>query len=183
MPFPPALKALFEAATASPAETALDQSGLLQALEQPGLEDSPLWASLKGGLGGAMRGMSRVMAPSPLELLTGAGTMGLAGVGGRAAKAAAPTMDLLESTPTLQVSPSWDDVGALLGDLRGSLAKVPQATGSFNAGAPRALQGLSKAGPPSLPPEFVPRGGEAAFNATRPAPSGVLPHLRPRGAQ
>ena len=86
--------------------------------------------------------------------------------------------DVVEPRPPAQVNPSMDDVDAIIADSRRRQARVPQATGWYRG------PGAQTASARNMPPEFVPRGGEAVFNAGKPAigPQTNLPP-RPIGAR
>lgn len=143
---------------------------------------SGLWnhpgETLRGGLSGALEGMRSLTSPAMLAQL------GLMAGGAGAARAAAPAaedavqmgrqaFDVVDHIPVPQSMPSMPDVDAVLGDAYRQMAKVPNATGQLRR--PMA-QG------PQLPPEFVPRGGEAAFNSARPPSMGPDINLPPNSA-
>lgn len=146
--------------------------------------------TLGGFASGALEGMRGFTSPMDLVLAAAPGALAGRGAGmvaegaleaaPRLAKMGRQAFDVVEDLPIRQVMPSMDDVAALGGDLKRNLAKIPNATGQMRRpGNP--LAGLQSARP-ELPPEFVPRGGEAAFNATRPAGGGPAVELPPNFA-
>lgn len=141
-----------------------------EALDKRRLNQSPLEAQIRGFGAGALEGLRGLT--SPAQLL---GLAGMAVPGGAMARfapkalqglsrAAGPTMDLIESSPVAQVAPSMDDVASLIGQMKANMAKIPQAG--------------TMAGRSSMGAEFVPRGSEAAYNASRAASQ--LPTVTPK---
>lgn len=132
-----------------------------------------------GGFGAgsmnAMRGMT-----SPAEIAANLspfggtalralrGASGIAKGAGAMAKAARPTLDLIEPSVVKQVAPAMDDVNSLIGDLQRNLSRVPNKrpvpadTGRFVDEVQSDWQGLG-----GQLPEFTPRGGEGIYNAGR----------------
>lgn len=149
------------------------------ALDHPTLERSPMEARLRGFGAGAMEGVRSMTDPLSIasfaipgmHSLMGAarGAEGIAG-GVRAAKALAPTMDLIESPAVRQVAPAIDDVESLVGDLRRNLARIPSSRA-----VAKPTSALEQLGTMAPQPEFVERGGEAAYNAGRTAQTGIQP--------
>jgi hypothetical protein len=137
--------------------------------------ENPLEA-LGGFASGALEGARGMTTP-----LDAAAVLPFGGVARALGKTAAPmrrtmqAFDVVDDIPTPQIQPGQGEVTDLLWDLQNRLGGIPQATGqmrrpSTQAGSPMA--GLRSAAPRSTiapSPEFVPRGGEAAYNAGRPA--------------
>lgn len=125
-------------------------------------------ATLGGFASGALEGARRFTSPlDALSMLPMAGAMGAAGkaagqFGDDAVRMGRQAFDLVDDIPPAQAMPSFDDVAALGGDLQRNLAKIPSAGQRPPVGAPTPALGGN------LPAEFVPRGGEAAWNAGQP---------------
>ena len=146
-------------------EPLVPQNPAIERLAQPGLEDSPGWAMAKGFGSGALEGLRQQTSPLNLGAAAlsavpmGAALRGLRGASQIGRGLAQVTPDLVEAAPMArQVMPAAEDVNALLGQMRYNMAKLPRPS------APPAV-------PPRMPAEFVPRGGEAAWNAPRPMPT------------
>jgi hypothetical protein len=112
---------------------------LQESMTEPHLDESPWWAQVKGFGAGALEGLRNQITPANLAMLAlpgggaarGGAEAAEAGVG--AARAAAPTMDLIESSPwqsVRQVAPTMGDVDALAGGLKDTLARIPNGTRS-----------------------------------------------------
>ncbi len=117
-------------------------------------------AQIRGGLAGAAQGVRESFNPlsigtSMLPFIGGA-ARGMMGAG-RAAKAAGPTLDLVEPSVVKQVAPAMDDVDSLIGDMQRNLAKVPNRAQP----APH-METLGESAA-----EFTPMGGEGLYNAGR----------------
>lgn len=154
------LKRGWNAAT-TPLVSPEDQELTMNAIDAPSLDRSPMEASLRGFAAGAMKGFGDMSSPASIAGLIGGGGGAMGGLRalGRAGKVAGPTLDIIDTPAIQQVAPAADDVTSLIGDMQRNLAKIPRR------GAPQ--------GPASVTPspEFVPQGGEAAFNAVRPSQS------------
>src|SRR3972149_9967842 len=70
-------------------------------------------------------------------------------------RAARPTIEAISEVAPQQVMPTATDVEAIISGLKQSLARTPTSVAKV---APRASQ---------MPAEFIPRGGEAGYNAAR----------------
>ncbi len=146
------------------------------ALDAPSEQRSPFEAQLRGFGAGAMEGVRRMTSPlemGSMMLGGGAAFAGLRGAGraGQAISRLAPTMDLIEPSVVKQVAPAMDDVSSLIGDMQRNMARIP----SKRPPMPAQAQG-NAFGRQAPSAEFVPRGGEAAFNALRPAPTPPAPY-------
>lgn len=141
-----------------------------------------------GFLSGSLEGVRGLTSPAQLAAIAASLGGGYAGAkllgrfGDEVGQVARPTLDVLEDIPIRQVQPSAHEVEGLVSELGQNLSRIPNATGKLRRPgiAPQAMQGLEQAGPrvPSrMPPEFVPRGGETAWNARRPmgGPSVEMP--------
>lgn len=147
-----------------------------------GLEDIPEAAG--GFLSGALEGARGMTTPLDAAALAAPGALGAVGALGRTApvvsqiaKRAAPTIDILEDVPLRQITPNAQVVDELVTGLGQRMREIPQATGRIRRpGQNPAIQALEQQPaprpmqPPQAPPpgpEFVPVGGEAAYNAGR----------------
>ncbi len=107
-------------------EEALDP--LQQWLQKRSRDQSPMEAQIKGFGSGALEGLRGLTSPASLVGMVPAGTAAKAlAFAPKVARMVGPTMDLLESAPVRQMAPAMDDVSALIGSMKHSLAKVPQA--------------------------------------------------------
>jgi hypothetical protein len=137
---------------------------------------------LGGFASGAMEGMRGEVNPLNVAGLAMPGLLGAMRGASVADDLARPAIqygrqafDTVERIPPRQVMPSADDVSALTGDLQRNLAKVPSATGQIRR------PGFQQPRNP-MPAEFVPRGGETAFNAGRPRGGGPDINLPPNAS-
>lgn len=146
-------------------------SQTIDRMAQPGLNDSPMWARMKGFGSGALEGLRQ--QTSPLNLAASAATMlpggamlrGIGGAGrmGEAASGAIQglsrvTPEFLDAAPAVrQLMPEADDVTRLYHQAQQAMSRVP--TGS--ARLPSV----------SLPAEMVTPGAEAGYNAVRAIPT------------
>jgi hypothetical protein len=117
----------------------------------------------------SLAGIMTALAPAVKGLSMG-GRLG--GVADDATRMGQQTLDVVDDLPTPQIKPSMGDVDAVIGDSMRQQARVPNATGRYRHPSGNPVDGLAAArssntAAASLPPEFVPRGGEAAFNAGR----------------
>jgi hypothetical protein len=128
-----------------------------EALDKRRLDQSPLEAKIRGFGAGALEGLRGLTTPAQLASLAlpvGRGAMGIM----RGAKAAGPALELLAAeSPIAQASPSIDEVGSLLGQLKGNLSKVPLAA--------------SKLPKVNLPHEFAPTTAPTAVGGLKRAVS------------
>jgi hypothetical protein len=133
------------------------------AITTPRLDESPTWAKIKGFGAGALQGLRDQITPLGIAALVagtgaGAGMRALTGgaegleAGVGAARAAAPTMELLGEAPAVQQTmPTGSAVDSLTNIMRNNLMKVPSAKG---VDASQAIQGLrGAAGQGMLGPE------------------------------
>ena len=155
--------------------------GALQDLAGLGLGDIPEAAG--GFLSGALEGARGMTTPIDAASLAVPGALGAVGALGRTApvvsqlaRRAAPTLDILEDIPLRQIQPNAQVVDELVTGLGQRMREIPQATGRIRRpGQNPAMQALEQApsprpmAPQAPPPgpEFVPMGGEAAYNAGR----------------
>lgn len=99
---------------------------LQQRLDQRRLDQSPEEARLRGFGAGALEGLRGLSSPASLAgLLPGGAAAKLLQFAPKAARAVGPTLDVIEQTPIRQITPSMDDVSALIGTMKRNLAKVP----------------------------------------------------------
>ena len=99
----------------------------------------PMPAALRGLVESVFPPDDLGLQPPMMGVLGKAATPAVKGLAG-------VTPDLVERTPVKQIIPSMDDVGALLGDMKRNMARVPQGQASI---APRATGGLREASPGS----------------------------------
>lgn len=101
---------------------------LQRKLDQRRLDQSPEEAQLRGFGAGALEGLRGLTSPASLAgLLPGGTAAKLLQFAPKAARVAGPALDLIEQAPVRQVMPALDDVNALIGSMKHSLAKVPPA--------------------------------------------------------
>lgn len=158
--------------------------GALSDLMDSGLEN-PLEA-LGGFASGALEGVRGMTTPLDMASIAAPGALGLVGKLGSSADDAVrmgrQAFDVIDDIPMAQAPVSMSDADDLIGDLMRQMAKTPSATGQMRRPGQVAAQGLESARPaPQMPAEFTPRGGEAAFNASRPASAGPNINLPPNG--
>lgn len=134
------------------------------AIDSPSLDRSPGMARLQGFGAGAIEGLRGMTSPMNLAMSAIPALGALRGAG-RVAKAAGPTLDLVEPSVIKQVAPAMDDVDSLIGDMQRNLARVP------NRRPPMETLGEQAA-------EFTPRGGEGIYNVARQHGSGAQ-HMDP----
>ena len=144
--------------------------------------------TFSGGLSGALEGLRSLTSPAQLASLAALGLGGGLGRGGAVAaeRAGAGMADdglkmvgqIADELPVPQRMPTAPEVGELEQQLADRLSQIPNATGRYRGPGqvypkptptPAPPRPIAPRGGPQLPPEFVPRGGEAAFNAGRPA--------------
>lgn len=152
--------------------------GALRDLAGLGLEQAPeaIGGFLSGALEGA-RGMTTPVEIGAAMVPGGALARGLgkaAPAAASAARRAAPTIDILEDVPLRQIEPGMQAVDELITGLGQRMKEIPQATGRIrrpgqSSPAVQALESTPAPRPTAPSPEFVPRGGEAAYNQSRAA--------------
>lgn len=155
--------------------------GALRDLAGLGLEQAPeaIGGFLSGALEGA-RGMTTPVEIGAAMVPGGALARGLgkaAPAAASAARRAAPTIDILEDVPLRQIEPGMQAVDELITGLGQRMKEIPQATGRIrrpgqSSPAVQALESTPAPRPTAPSPEFVPRGGEAAYNQSRAANMG-----------
>lgn len=155
--------------------------GALKDLAGLGLEQAPeaIGGFLSGALEGA-RGMTTPVEIGAAMVPGGALARGLGKAAPAAASAArrtAPTIDILEDVPLRQIEPGMQAVDELITGLGQRMKEIPQATGRIrrpgqSSPAVQALESTPAPRPTAPSPEFVPRGGEAAYNQSRAANMG-----------
>ena len=169
----------------SPGSSADTEGGFLDVPEALGdiagnLTEYPL-EMLGGFASGALEGARGELNPINIAGLALPGLVGaargigaaddIARAGASIPKYGRQAFDVVENIPPRQINPSMGDIEAIVGDARRQMARVPNATGRYRGpGAPTQAP----------TPEFVPRGGEAAFNAGR-SPAGPMPNAAPGG--
>ena len=159
-------------------EPLVPPSPTVERMAQPGLQDTPAWARIKGFGSGALEGLRQQTSPLNLgaaavsALPMGAMLQGLRGasqigrIPGVARGLARITPDLVEAAPVArQVMPAAEDVSALMGQMRYNMAKIPRP-----GAGPTQMRPNPPMDPRNLPMEMVPRGGEAGYNAIRTTP-------------
>lgn len=155
--------------------------GALKDLAGLGLEQAPeaIGGFLSGALEGA-RGMTTPVEIGAAMVPGGALARGLgkaAPAAASAARRAAPTIDILEDVPLRQIEPGAQAVDELITGLGQRMKEIPQATGRIrrpgqSSPAVQALESTPAPQSTAPSPEFVPRGGEAAYNQSRAANMG-----------
>jgi hypothetical protein len=152
-------------------------------IDSPSLNRSPMAARAQGFLAGATGAGLRQLSPINLAGTAFSGVGGRLGsvlgrLGGAAEEAPAAIRGLANITPDVihaapegygQMMPSMPDVDALIGDMKFRGAKGGVPTSSRLVGSPTTT-GASL-------PEFVPRGGEAAFNEAQTARQAAQPKM------
>lgn len=150
--------------------------GALKDLAGLGLEQAP--EAIGGFLSGALEGARGMTTPVEIGAAMVPGGVLARGFGKAVpaatsmARRAAPTIDILEDVPLRQIEPGAQAVDELIAGLGQRMKEIPQATGRIRRPGSPAVQALEQT--PSAPrgggapgPEFVPRGGEAAYNQSR----------------
>ena len=139
---------------------------LQEQIDAPTLDRSPWEARARGFGAGALEGLRGLTSPLSLAGMVPLGraaSMAPRAVQGlsRAIQRGGPTLDLVEDAPAVaQAMPNMGAVDDMIGALRYNLAKIPGKAGPRTP--PTETLGTQLA-------EFTPRGGEAAYNAARPA--------------
>lgn len=155
--------------------------GALRDLAGLGLEQAP--EAIGGFLSGALEGARGMTTPVEIGAAMVPGGALARGLGKAApaaasmARRAAPTIDILEDVPLRQIEPGAQAVDELITGLGQRMKEIPQATGRIrrpgqSSPAVQALESTPAPRPTAPSPEFVPRGGEAAYNQSRAANMG-----------
>lgn len=155
--------------------------GALRDLAGLGLEQAP--EAIGGFLSGALEGARGMTTPVEIGAAMVPGGALARGLGKAApaaasmARRAAPTIDILEDVPLRQIEPGMQAVDELITGLGQRMKEIPQATGRIrrpgqSSPAVQALESTPAPRPTAPSPEFVPRGGEAAYNQSRAANMG-----------
>lgn len=150
--------------------------GALRDLAGLGLEQAP--EAIGGFLSGALEGARGMTTPVEIGAAMVPGGALARGLGKAApaaasmARRAAPTIDILEDVPLRQIEPGMQAVDELITGLGQRMKEIPQATGRIrrpgqSSPAVQALESTPAPRPTAPSPEFVPRGGEAAYNQSR----------------